>query len=485
MSEPPSGTIATAFPAATQAGADIFRAGGNAIDAAVAAAWALSVCEPAGSGLGGQTILLIRLTTGRIIVVDGHSYAPAAVSRRTVRPAQQHRGYRATTVPSTPATLGDAQSRYGILSRQQVMEPAIRLASEGYHITPLQHRQLRRHRRFLRASPQTARLFLKEGKPFAVGEVFRQLELAGTLRRLAESGIEDFYRGAIAREIAADMHAHDGLLTLEDLEACRLPVEREPVRGRYRGYEAVSTPSPSGGEQLLRALTLLEQRELIPQAPRGTWYHAIAEVILAVFREREGSRSSFVEEPGETTHLCAADRQGNVVALTQSIQTHFGAGVAHPSCGFLYNNYLTTCPRHRHPHRLRSRCQPRSNAAPMLILHSDAQPYLALGAAGSRRITSAIVQVLSALIDRGLPLAKAIALPRVHATLNSQLWLERCGILKRLAARLTGDYRKVVTKKRFSDSLGVVQALQFVEGLPSIAAADPRRDGSVSVITIP
>jgi gamma-glutamyltranspeptidase/glutathione hydrolase len=255
----------------------------------------------------------------------------------------------------------------------------------------------------------------------------------------------------------------------------------------YRGYEVVTTPSPSGGEQILRALELLESRDPIAPTARRRWYRALAEVILAVFREREGRFPSIAEEPGETTHLCTADRQGNVVALTQSIQTHFGAGVAHPTGGFLYNNYLTTCPRHRHPHRLRSRCQPRSNAAPTLVLRPDAptdsaKPFLALGAAGSRRITSAIVHVLSAVIDRGLSLGKAIALPRVHATLAGQLWLERRGVLKRLAAQFAADYRKVVTKRRYSDSMGVVQALQFLDGFPTRGAADPRRDGSVSVI---
>lgn len=238
------GMVATAFPAATEAGWKTLQAGGNAVDAAVAAAWALCVCEPSGSGLGGQTVLLIQQSQGRTVVIDGHSYAPAAVSLEHVRSRQQKRGYRACTIPSTPATLGFAQRRYGILPWDRVLEPAIRLADEGYSITRLQHRQMRWCLKALRASPVASHLFLRRGLPPPAGSLFRQKELAATLRRIAQYGAEDFYRGAIARSIAEDMQEHDGLLTARDLADCTLPAEKNPVACSYQGCEAASVPPP-------------------------------------------------------------------------------------------------------------------------------------------------------------------------------------------------------------------------------------------------
>src|SRR5215470_14868866 len=201
---------ATAFPLATDAALAILHEGGNAIDAGVAAAWALCACEPSASGLGGQTILLLRLTDGGILIIDGHSHAPAAASPRTMTADQQRMGHRATTVPSTPAVLDYAQRKYGTLTRARVMQPAIRIAEDGFEITPFQHRQVRWVGAKL--SGAATELFLRSGSPPPVGHLFRQPALATTLRRLASCGFEDFYTGAIARLIADDMRAHGGLV---------------------------------------------------------------------------------------------------------------------------------------------------------------------------------------------------------------------------------------------------------------------------------
>ena len=282
------GVVATAFPSATPAGLEMLQAGGNAIDAAVAAAWALAVCEPSGSGLGGSTILLIHNPNGRTFLINGQSCAPAAVSKATVRRRQQMKGYRACTVPSTVAALGFAHTRYGLLPLGRVMEPAIRLAEEGYAVTPLQRRQQRQCLTDLSAHAGARRLFLKDGRPFRRGDVFRQPELAATLRRLALAGTEDFYRGQIARDIAEHMARVGGLLTQEDLAGAPVPTEGEPVAVGYRDYQVLSTPPPAGGVQLLFALKVLEQ--FSPKDLSGKvddWYEILAEVIHAVFRERD------------------------------------------------------------------------------------------------------------------------------------------------------------------------------------------------------
>jgi gamma-glutamyltranspeptidase / glutathione hydrolase len=502
--------VTSAFPAASEAGIEALRGGGNAVDAAVAAAWALAVCEPSGSGLGGQTVALLRLDSGRTLVVDGHSRAPAAVSRRLVSRAEQRAGHRATTVPTTPAVLAHLQRRYGVLPLNRTIEPALRLAEEGYPITRLQSRQLGWCRGALAANEAASAFLAENDRPYEPGELFRQPRLAAALRRIALHGPDDFYRGAIARSIAGDMERHGGLISASDLAHAGPPAEREPISIPYAGYEVASIPPPGGGVELLFALRMLERLDRVPDDPAG-WYRSLAEVVYAAFTERERdpahpqswtlaqrdlllgdertgrlageiARTAPVavgvdrEEAGETTHLCAADARGNVISLTQSIQSLFGAKVANPAYGFLYNNYLTTCPRRDHPYRLRGGCPVRSNAAPTLVLDRG-RPVLALGAAGSRRIVSSVLHVLSGVLDRGMTLRQALGAPRIHTRLSGRVWLERPAAGEHLLAALAERFREVEVKPRRSYSMGAVQAVGLGRHGTMVGAADPRRDG--------
>jgi gamma-glutamyltranspeptidase/glutathione hydrolase len=522
---------ATAFPSASEAAIEILRAGGNAIDAAVAAAWALAVCEPSSSGIGGQTTLLIRFADGRTLVVDGYSRAPAAASTRRVSGQQQRKGYRACTIPSTPATLEFARKGYGLMPRAKVMEPAIRLAEDGYAITRLQRRQMNWCLSDLLASSATSRLFLQDGRPFRVGETFRQKELGATLRRLAEFGVEDFYQGQVTRAIAEDMRQNDGLITEKDLADYKGPVECEALTVRYRDYQVVSVPPPGGGLQVLLGLKILEQlASCEPVQQTDKWYEALAEVTHAVFRQRDrfvvhpgDMTASLVkwlvsderaleiagriqadcsqiaggtdtEEPGETTHLCTVDGMGNAVSLTQSIQSLFGAKVANSQLGFLYNNYLCTCKRRRHPYQLGSGCIPQSNIAPTFVLRDGlcgeagsrgeirfgGEPLLVLGAAGSRRITSAILHVISGVIDCGLSLEEAVSLPRVHGLRSRKVYIERPAATESLLRRMEKRFREVTIKAAHSYSMGGVQAIQFGRDRTLVGVADPRRDGAAA-----
>jgi gamma-glutamyltranspeptidase/glutathione hydrolase len=516
-----TGAVATAFPDATEAALEILRAGGNAIDAAVAAAWALSVCEPSASGIGGQTVLLIRLVDGEIRVIDGHSYGPAAASCATISKEQQRVGYRSCTIPSTPAALQYAHQEYGILTRHRVMTPAIHLAETGYRLTKLQHRQMRQA---AGRSGAPGRLHLLLSRSTEPGGLFRQPQLARTLRRLADVGIEDFYTGEVGRRIARDMAEQGGLITEQDLADFALPAEAEPISATYRDYTVVSVPPPGGGLVLLQALKILEQ--LTPAGGRlsdNAWYEAIAATVFSVFSAREAQpiapehldsalrrwllsdlraerivaeitsgggiareKAGFREEPGDTTHLSVADRWGNVVALTQSIQSVFGAKVANHELGFFYNNYLRTCLRRSaHPSALGPHCRPRSNAAPTLVLRSDlpASPVaLVLGAAGSRRITSALLQVISLVLDRGLDIVAAVAAPRLHALVSRAAWIEAPAASATLLARLEPRFSPVLIKRRHHYALAAVQALQFTRTGDVMAAADPRRDGTAALL---
>lgn len=488
------GVVVSAHPDATAAGRAAFAAGGNAVDAAVTAAWALCVCEPSGSGLGGQSIALVR-SRGRTFALDGHSRAPLLVSRKAVSRAQQRSGYRATTVPTTPMVLSHLQRRYGRLSATQALAPAIELAERGYAVTALQHRQLRWCAAALASSAPTRR-FLRDSDPFAAGDTFRQPYLAACLRRLAGEGIDDFYRGAIARAIDRDMVRHDGLLRLADLQALPAPVERDPLVGGYGGLATMTAPAPGGGPHLLHALRALEGPRVAVGDDDDRWYLAVAHAVREAFesREREHSRSGDSRTPdtnraagvgapgergGETTHLCAADGDGNVVALTQSIQSLFGAKVANDRYGFLYNNYLTTCPRRRHAHRLRSEATVRSNAAPTFLCDRETgEPRIALGAAGSRRIISSIVQVVSGMVDLGLPIGEAVGRARVHPIVGGRVLLERPAATPTLVAGLGDAFGQVDIRPRLSYVMGAVQALEITRDRRIGAAADPRRDGS-------
>lgn len=486
-----TGMVATAFPEASAAGVAMLARGGNAVDAAVAAAWALAVCEPSASGLGGQSLLMIRLADGTTTVLAGYSRAPRGASRATISRAQQRQGLRACTMPTTPGTLACAQHRYGRLGRAEALEPAIALAEHGYRPTRLQRRQLRWCRDTL-AADDGARRFLDGDR-----EVFRQSQLARTLSRISQRGAEDFYRGSLAHEIVQDMRARGGLIDAEDMASAEQPVHLNPLRMQFAGAEILTMPPPGGGIELSLAL-----QELDARGSGEHWQGGCAEAVRAAFRLRELRAWSpedwlketggglparcesaalvtdpSAEEPGETTHVCAADRDGNVVSLTQSIQSLYGAKAAHPDLGFLYNNYLRTCPRRPHGHRLAPGVYARSNATPTLILSPTGRPRLVIGAAGSRRIISALVQVIYAVLVRGELIGDAIAAPRVHARLDGTAWVERDGLSRPLEADLERRGFSITTKAPRSFAMAAVQAIGCDHDGSLIGVTDGRRDG--------
>jgi gamma-glutamyltranspeptidase/glutathione hydrolase len=508
-----SGCSVAATPSAAAAGAELLQRGGNAVDAACAAAWALAVCEPAESGLGGQTTALVRLAGGEVVVVDGHSRGPAGASRRRVTRRGQEKGLTASTVPTTVATLAELQRRYGRLTLREALAPAIALAEDGFAVTPLFRRLVGWGARHWAAGGPEAAVFLPGGKAPEVGSVFRQPQLAKALRRLEVEGALDFYRGGIAREIVADMESRGGLVTAEDLSGVpgAAPVVRRPIAVSYRGRTVLAPPPPSGGVQVLLALRLLD-RLLSGGEDEGAWRVALARATLAAFRERErwpdhpedldpsllawmtsperaeavagrmdtaAAPVDWLGESGNTTHLCAADSEGSVVSLTQSVQSVFGAKAVHPTLGFVYNNYLSACPRGRHPYGLGPRCLPQSNASPTLVLTPSGEPELALGSAGSRRITTSVVQVLSAVLDRGVGLAEAVAMPRAHALVSGRLWVER-SVGAEASAALAARFADRRRKGRRSYQLGAVQALAWTGAGGVQGAADPRRDGAAA-----
>ncbi|UCE24497.1 MAG: gamma-glutamyltransferase, partial [Candidatus Zixiibacteriota bacterium] len=511
-----SGIIATAHPSATEIGLSVLSSGGNAVDAAVAAAWALSVCEPSGSGLGGQTTMLIHFPDGHQTVLDGHSRAPKTVSKKTVRRSHQKRGYRACTIPSTPAALGAASRRYGRLSLSEVIEPAVQLAENGFRVSRLFRRQVQWCKAQLRTNEPALDLLFDDRKVLRKGALFRQPALAHTLSRLAAQGVEDFYQGELARDIANDMRECGGLLTEDDLNALELPKEWNPISTTFRGHRVVTVPPPGGGLQVLQCLSVFEQlhREGMNLYD---WYRTIARIIEVVYhyrwrwplhpdnvpasmfswlageeRARElalvvssSERLPIIKDRvdgGETTHLCVADKDGLVVSLTQSIQSLYGAKVANRKLGFFYNNYLMTCPRQAHECQLAAGALPRSNVAPTIVLRQTTDgtelPILALGAAGSRRITSSVMQIVINRLVLGMSLPEAVDAPRIHGTLTNKAYIEKRMASKEIIELLSRDFRQVEVKASRSYSMGGAQAVAREPDGSWIGMADPRREGT-------
>ena len=504
------GMVATAHSEASRAGVAALEAGGNAIDAAISAALALAVCEPAASGLGGQTMMLLHLAgEARTVALDGSSRAPnlATVGAFGNYRRERRRGHRATTVPSSPAVYDYALERYGRLGVAEVLQPAIQLAAEGYEVSELQERLARRELKHLRASPGAASLFLRQGRqPFRAGSILRQPVLAGTLQRLAEVGLEDFYLGETAGRIVADMEHHGGFIRAEDLAQIPQPVERDTLTGRFGTSRVHTMPPPGAGRTLIEMLNIhqalpAELRDL--DSPEGAVL--LAEAIRQAFRDRrdrpfdpsiypqvdekqmlsrryaKGLAAEMVRTlggNGETTHLSVMDAEGNAVALTQSIENVYGACAASPELGFLYNNYLSAFEHDdiSHPYFLRPNAVPWASVAPTLLMR-DGQCHLAIGSPGSERIAPAILQVLVRLA-RLSPLA-AVEAPRLHCSLGGVVSLEAPRMSSEIADALVRRGFELDRREAYAFYLGCVQLVLRRDGTFT-GVADPRRDGAAA-----
>jgi gamma-glutamyltranspeptidase/glutathione hydrolase len=501
------GVVATAHYRATQAGAEMLAAGGNAIDAAVAAAFALGVCEPAASGLGGQTMMLVHLAEPRkTFALDGSSRAPNRATPDSLTKSDRRRGYRATTVPSTPATLQYALRTYGKLTLERVLEPAIALAEEGYEVSLLQQLLTRRELKHLRKRT-AAQFYLRDGvRPYPAGSILRQPVLAATLRRLASEGVEDFYLGEIAQRIHDDMERNGGLLHKDDLAQIPQPIERRPVTGRFEGCRVFTFPPPGAGRTLIEMLNVYQQ---LPPArrdfdtPGGAV--TLAETIRRAFIDRQDrpfdpsffpqvTRERMLKEDyarlvarqitrriragGDTTHLSVMDGEGNVVGLTQSIERVYGACVATPELGFLYNNYMRDFEYEdiSHPYYMRPNAAPWASVAPTIVFRGR-KPWLVLGSPGSERITPSIFQVLVRLLK--VPPLAAVDAPRLYCSLHGKVSLEATRMRDDIIPALKRHGYQIDRRDPYSFFLGCVQ-LAAREGDEFIGVADQRRDGSAA-----
>ncbi len=466
-----NGMVSARHPAASEAGVAILRQGGNAIDAAVATAFAVGVVEPWMSGLGGGGLMIIHLAkTGQTVAIDYGVTAPAGASPqmyvleegtaegmfpwRKTKNNEAIYGHKAICIPGTVAGLALALARFGTLDLATVLQPAIRYAEEGFPVDWFTTMQITMDAEILSRFPEAARAFFKNGfprKPVDAPNVerIRQPDLGKTLRRIADNGPEEFYRGETARRIAAEVSGHGGLITEQDLANYRPLLYPTVLETAYRDCRIMTAPGPSGGPTLVEALRLLEGFNLGAQR-RGSAHslHLIAEAERIAFVDRlrfmgeteaavpweeliaaervdrlrslvqperaaSGLEKAILPPAGSTSHLSVIDRDRNMVSLTQTLVSRFGSRVMIPGTGILMNNAMFWFdPEPGKANSIVGGKRPLCNMAPMLIL-KQGRPWVTAGAAGGRRIIGALLQITTDLVDYGMDIQEAISAPRI------------------------------------------------------------------------
>ena len=467
-----SGIVTSRSMIASEVGINIMKRGGNAVDAAVATAFALAVTYPSAGNIGGGGFMLIRLADGTIAVNDHREVAPQKATRDMYLGADgepvrelSRSTHLAVGVPGSVAGLLDALEKYGNLPREAVLEPAIRLAREGFRLPDDIALQIKGRLADLSRFPAGRDLFQKsDGNAYVASDVFIQANLARTLKRISELGTAGFYKGVTAELLVAEMERHGGLITLEDLKNYR-SIWREPIRGTYRGYEIASMPPPSsGGILLVMMLNMLEQFDLramgsgspalihhVVEAERRAYadraqhlgdsdFYPVPIATLVSkeyarfrfqdFQPSKASPSESIEagqipfESLETTHLSTMDAQGNAVALTTTLNGGYGARIVVEGAGFLLNNEMddfSAKPNTMNMYQLLGR--EANSIAPgkrMLssmtptIVSKEGEVVLVTGSPGGSTIITTVLQVVSNVIDHGMGLSDAVAHPRFH-----------------------------------------------------------------------
>jgi len=458
------GMVVTNHPLASAAGAEILAAGGNAIDAAIAAFFTLTVVEPMMVGILGGGMAHIRLADGRHTVIDGQSMAPLATGPTTYTPdpnatpgTMDTIGRKNAVGPTSVATPGnlmgwcEALRRFGTFSLADVVEPAIRHAARGFRVTRYLHECVTDCAADMARDAEIARLYLPGGVPIAAGTRLVTSDYAETLRSIVREGPDLLYTGSLGAVYAGHMEREGGYITRDDLNRYRT-ITREPLRGTYRGFEIIGPPPPTSGPlHIIQMLNILEGYDIGALGFGSVdTTHLLAEVLKIAFADRAAATAdpAFVKVPVEkvldkayaasrrshidinraqawsaevapgdagshTTHLTIADGMGNIVASTQTINSLFGARYIVPGTGMIPNNYMHVFdPRPGRASSIAPGKRVTSSMSPVIVLR-DGKPAFALGLPGGLRIFPSVMQALSNLIDHGMTVQEAVEAPRV------------------------------------------------------------------------
>jgi gamma-glutamyltranspeptidase/glutathione hydrolase len=537
------GIVASTNEVASRVGVDIMKRGGNAVDAAIAVAFALAVTHPAAGNLGGGGFMMIRLKDGRTTAIDYREMAPAAATRNIYLDKNGNviegdggsiEGYRAAGVPGTVRGMELALKKYGShrLTWSQLIEPARRLAANGFTVTNTLARGLRGNREYLSKYPETKRIYLKNGQFYNEGETFVQPDLAATFSRLQQRGPNEFYEGQTAKLIVDDLKRHNGLMTMEDMRGY-VAKERTPLRGNYRGYEILSMPPPSsGGAVLIEMLNILEGYDF----KKIDWasserYHLTTEAMRRAFADRaeymgdtdfvkvpiaglidkkyaaqlrstiNAERASTSEqvkagkpagyESDETTHFTVVDAEGNAVANTYTLNNSYGSAVVAKGTGIIMNDEMDDFAAkpgtpnlygliQGERNAVAPRKRPLSAMTPTFVLRKDGSLWFTVGSPGGPTIINTVLDVITNVIDYNMNIQQAIDAPRIHHQwLPDELVYEPYGLSGDTQRALAARGHKLVDKPRY---LGDCEGIMIEEKTGMrLGATDPRRSDGLAV----
>ncbi|RKJ96218.1 gamma-glutamyltransferase [Alicycliphilus denitrificans] len=523
-----NGMVASEQEMASRIGLNILKAGGNAVDAAVAMGFALAVALPNAGNVGGGGFMMVHdARTGRSVALDFREVAPSRATRDMYLDAQGKvidgkslYTHYAVGVPGTVAGMEHALKKWGTLPLSKVVAPAVALADKGFPVSETLAKILQQEQKNMGRWPATQAIFWKNGQPLRQGDTLVQKDLAQSLRLIGEQGAKAFYEGAIAQKITAEMAPHAGAITLADLKNYKV-VEREPVRGSYRGYQIVTMPPPSsGGAHLIQILNMMERW------PMNQWgansansVHHMAESMKLAYADRSEylgdpdfvkvplkgltskryadqlaaginptqARTAKDIKPGrpqpyesdQTTHFSVVDKAGNAVAVTYTLNTNFGSGIVAKGTGILLNNEMddfSAKPGVANAYGLvggdanavAAGKRPLSSMTPTIVL-KDGKPWLVTGSPGGARIITTVLQQVVNAIDFGMNPAEAAATPRFHHQWTpDELRIEK-GFSNDTLALLRQWGHNVALKP----SMGRTQTIQIRDGM-LYGASDPR-----------
>lgn len=524
------GMVVTSHFLATQSAQDVLRKGGNAVDAAVTAAFSLAVTQPRSGNIGGGGFMLISSEQkNEIVAIDYREKAPSGATERMFLDKDGNAdsevsrySHLAAGVPGTVAGLAMALEQYGTISLKEAMAPAIKLAEEGFVVTPRFSEGLKDKEKMLKKWDSSKKVFYKEdGGYYEPGDLFVQKDLAATLKRIAENGTREFYEGRTAELIVAEMAKHGGLITMEDLKNYS-PGFRTPVHGSYRGYDIYSmSPPSSGGAHVVEILNILEgypvadyghnsaqtihlmaeamkrayadrsfflgDEDFVKVPLKGLTSKKYAETLRAGIDTLKATPSSTIApgkplpfESNETTHFSIVDRFGNAVSNTYTINFSYGSGIVVEGAGFLLNNEMddfSAKPGVPNAYGLiggeANKIEPNkrmlSSMSPTIVKH-EGKNFLVTGSPGGSRIITTTLQVIMNVIDHRLNIQSAVAAPRIHHQwLPDELRIEE-GISPDTVKKLQDMGHEVVQKS----AMGAIQSIMVKDGV-MYGGADPRR----------
>ena len=513
---------------ASKIGRTIIENGGNAVDAAVAVAFTLGLVEPNATGLGGGGFMTMRSAeTGEIKFINFRECAPAAATpdmwqvdaEGKVIGGQNMSGGKAVGVPGTVAGMLYALENYGTMSRDEIVAPIIELAEKGFTVTPTFSADMNNTYDKLMLYSESGKIFLKDVDgmllPYDVGDNFVNKDYAKTLRLIAKDGADVFYKGEIAKAMVSAVQKYGGLLTMEDLANYQVEV-MEPVHGTYRGYDIYSSPSPSsGGTIILEILNILENFDIpsmehdsaekqhlvgsafaMAYADRGEYMgdtkyvdvpvnglanKAYAAKLAAKIDMDTAMTNVLPDDPWmyeheDTTHFSVADKDGNIVSVTFTVNGYFGSAVAADGYGFILNNEMGDFNVGAgHPNSIAGGKTPLSSMSPTIIM-KDGKPFAAIGSPGGTTIIATVAQICSNLIDHNMTMQEAVDAPRISGFRDTTLNYESRFSAETIAEMEAKGWTMNASDE-FNRSFGSVNAVRYAEDNTLDGAGDPRRDG--------